>query len=107
MSLCGFADGIRISSSDSIESLLMDDFDLIINDVCYRVVVPSGQKLTLVGSNSLMLLSSTRVRIKLTMGIALMTTPISFGEAIKSNMRLIMLMRLYMTQGKLCCSLKT
>lgn len=41
-------DGIRISSSDSIESLLMDDFDLLINDVCYRVVVPPGQKLTLV-----------------------------------------------------------
>ncbi|KAK3864513.1 hypothetical protein Pcinc_029782 [Petrolisthes cinctipes] len=40
-------DGIRISSSDSIESLLMDDFDLLINDVCYRVVVPPGQKLTL------------------------------------------------------------
>ncbi|KAK8396976.1 hypothetical protein O3P69_005164 [Scylla paramamosain] len=40
-------DGTRISSSDSIESLLMNDFDLIINDVRYRVEVPSGQKLTL------------------------------------------------------------
>ncbi|XP_066960878.1 calcium uniporter protein, mitochondrial isoform X2 [Macrobrachium rosenbergii] len=41
------ADGIRISSSDSIESLLMNDFDLEINDMTYRVVVPPGQKLTL------------------------------------------------------------
>ncbi|XP_068239010.1 calcium uniporter protein, mitochondrial-like isoform X2 [Palaemon carinicauda] len=40
-------DGIRISSSDSIESLLMNDFDLEINDMTYRVVVPPGQKLTL------------------------------------------------------------
>ncbi|KAK7076036.1 hypothetical protein SK128_009428, partial [Halocaridina rubra] len=40
-------DGVRISTSDSIESLLMNDFDLIINDVTYRVVVPDGQKLTL------------------------------------------------------------
>lgn len=40
-------DGTRISSSDSIESLLMNDFDLIINDVQYRVEVPAGQKLTL------------------------------------------------------------
>ncbi|XP_053643833.1 calcium uniporter protein, mitochondrial isoform X2 [Cherax quadricarinatus] len=40
-------DGVRISSSDSIESLLMSNFDLIINDVSYRVVVPEEQKLTL------------------------------------------------------------
>ncbi|KAG7159441.1 Calcium uniporter protein-like [Homarus americanus] len=40
-------DGVRISTSDSIESLLMTDFDLIINDISYRVVVPEEQKLTL------------------------------------------------------------
>lgn len=39
--------GVRISSSDSIESLLMSDFELVINDTSYRVEVPTGQKLTL------------------------------------------------------------
>lgn len=81
------ADGIRISSSDSIESLLMDDFDLLINDVCYRVVVPPGQKLTLVGCDPLMLSSSSTTvkKKKITMGIALMISVTAPNSILKPS----------------------
>ncbi|KAF2365158.1 Coiled-coil domain containing protein 109 C-terminal [Trinorchestia longiramus] len=39
-------DGIRIASSASIESLLLADFDLVINDVTHRVVVPEQARRT-------------------------------------------------------------
>ncbi|CAL4089433.1 unnamed protein product, partial [Meganyctiphanes norvegica] len=39
-------DGVRIASSDSIESVLLEDFDLVINDTAYRVAVPPDQKKT-------------------------------------------------------------
>ena len=41
-------DGIRIAASATVESLLLSDFDLVINDVTYRVVVPLHHKSTLV-----------------------------------------------------------
>ncbi|XP_042877898.1 calcium uniporter protein, mitochondrial-like isoform X1 [Penaeus japonicus] len=47
-------DGVRISSSDSIESLLMSDFELVINDISYRVEVPTGQKLTLMQTHAIL-----------------------------------------------------
>ncbi|XP_076041865.1 mitochondrial calcium uniporter isoform X2 [Oratosquilla oratoria] len=40
-------EGTRIASSDSIESLLMSDFEMTINDVVYNVSVPEAHKLTM------------------------------------------------------------
>lgn len=39
-------DGTRIAASTSIETLLHDDFRLIINDNCYNVDSPKQERLT-------------------------------------------------------------
>lgn len=38
--------GTRIASSDTIEALFEDDFNLIINDKCYYVKTPKQERLT-------------------------------------------------------------
>lgn len=43
-----FSDGVRISSSNTIESLLEDDFKLIINDNEYVVTPPLQERCTTV-----------------------------------------------------------
>ena len=49
---CCAADGVRISSSASVESLLLADLDLVINDITYRVVVPPQHRSTMVSTLS-------------------------------------------------------
>uniref|UniRef100_T1IW70 Calcium uniporter protein n=1 Tax=Strigamia maritima TaxID=126957 RepID=T1IW70_STRMM len=39
-------DGVRIASSSSIESLVQDDFQLVVNDVVYHVTPPTMDRLT-------------------------------------------------------------
>lgn len=43
-----FSDGIRISSSNTIESLLEEDFKLVINDNEYIVSPPLQERCTIV-----------------------------------------------------------
>lgn len=40
-------DGVRIASSTSIESLMQNDFQLIVNDVVYHVHPPAAEKISL------------------------------------------------------------
>lgn len=44
--VCKTMDNTRIGSSNTIESLLDDDFKLIINDVTYNVNTPKAERLT-------------------------------------------------------------
>lgn len=44
--VCKTMDGTRIGSSNTIESLLDDDFKLVINDVTYNVNTPKAERLT-------------------------------------------------------------
>lgn len=43
--VCKTMDGTRIGSSNTIESLLDEDFKLIINDVTYNVNTPKAERL--------------------------------------------------------------
>lgn len=44
--VCKSKDGTRIGSSNTIETLLDDDFKLIINDFCYNVNTPKTERLS-------------------------------------------------------------
>lgn len=44
--VCKSKDGTRIGSSNTIETLLDDDFKLIINDFCYNVNTPQTERLS-------------------------------------------------------------
>jgi hypothetical protein len=39
-------DGIRLSSQTSIEALMEQDFDLVVNEVHYRVVTPEKERMS-------------------------------------------------------------
>lgn len=41
-----FEDGTRIAASNTIESLMEQDFDLVINDVSYRVTSPPRERIS-------------------------------------------------------------
>ena len=45
------ADGTRIAASNTIESLMEQDFDLVINDVVYRAVSPPRERISKVGDS--------------------------------------------------------
>lgn len=45
-------EGIRIASSNTIESLMEDDFRLVINDICYHVKTPKLERLGKVRESS-------------------------------------------------------
>ncbi|XP_050518447.1 calcium uniporter protein, mitochondrial isoform X1 [Diabrotica virgifera virgifera] len=44
--VCKSRDGTRIASSNTIETLLDDDFKLVINDSCYNVMSPKHERVT-------------------------------------------------------------
>uniref|UniRef100_A0A6P7FHN8 Calcium uniporter protein n=1 Tax=Diabrotica virgifera virgifera TaxID=50390 RepID=A0A6P7FHN8_DIAVI len=44
--VCKSRDGTRIASSNTIETLLDDDFKLVINDSCYNVISPKHERVT-------------------------------------------------------------
>ena len=60
-------EGVRIASTTSIQTLMQSDFDLVINDVTYRVATPpfegSSGALSVLGEDDMMKMGDVRALV--------------------------------------------